>query len=58
LIQNAIRPPRIGKKNGVFIGHLDAGQRSATRYSLIVSGQRHGQDPTADLRILPPSFRA
>ena len=34
----------------MFIGHPDAGQRSAILYSIIVSCQRHGQDPLAYLR--------
>ncbi len=36
-------------KNWLFIGHPDAGQRSAILYSLIVSCQRHGKDPLAYL---------
>jgi hypothetical protein len=44
LVENAIRPSAIGKKNW-FIGHPDAGQRSAINYSLVVSCQRHGKDP-------------
>jgi Transposase IS66 family len=39
LVENAIRPSCIGKKNWLFIGHPDAGQRSAILYSLIVSCQ-------------------
>jgi len=50
LIENAIRPSAIGKKNWLFIGHPDAGQRSAIIYSLVVSCQRHGKDPHAYLR--------
>ena len=50
LVENAIRPSCIGKKNWLFIGHPDAGQRSAILYSLIVSCQRHGKDPHAYLR--------
>lgn len=50
LVENAIRPSCIGKKNWLFIGHPDAGQRSAILYSLIVSCQRHGKDPLAYLR--------
>ena len=45
LVENAIRPSAIGKKNWLFIGHPDAGQRSAIIYSLVVSCQRHGKDP-------------
>jgi len=50
LVENAIRPSAIGKKNWLFIGHPDAGQRSAVIYSLVVSCQRHGKDPLAYLR--------
>jgi len=37
-------------KNWLFIGHPDAGQRSAILYSLIVSCQRHEKDPMAYMR--------
>jgi transposase len=47
LVENAIRPTAIGKKNWLFIGHPSAGQRSAIIYSLVVSCQRHGKDPLA-----------
>ena len=50
LVENAIRPSAIGKKNWLFIGHPAAGQRSAIIYSLVVSCQRHGKDPYAYLR--------
>jgi transposase len=50
LVENAIRPSAIGKKNWLFIGHPDAGQRSAIIYSLVVSCQRHGKDSLAYLR--------
>lgn len=50
LVENAIRPSAIGKKNWLFIGHPSAGQRSAIIYSLVVSCQRHGKDPLAYLR--------
>ena len=50
LVENAVRPSCIGKKNWLFIGHPDAGQRSAILYSLIVSCQRRGIDPLVYLR--------
>lgn len=50
LVENAIRPSCVGKKNFLFIGHPDAGQRSAIIYSLIVSCERHGKDPLAYLK--------
>ena len=49
LIEQAIRPSAIGKKNWLFIGHPNAGKRSAIIYSLVVSCQRHGKDPQAYL---------
>jgi transposase len=50
LVENAIRPSCVGKKNWLFIGHPDAGQRSAILYSLIVSCERRGKDPLAYLK--------
>jgi hypothetical protein len=50
LVENAIRPSALGKKNWLFIGHPDAGQRSAIIYSIVVSCQRHGIDPLVYLK--------
>jgi transposase len=50
LVENAIRPTAVGKKNWLFIGHPDAGRRAAILYSLIISCLRHGKDPAAYLR--------
>ena len=50
LVENAIRPSALGKKNWLFIGHPDAGQRSAIIYSIAVSCQRHGIDPLVYLK--------
>lgn len=50
LLENAIRPSAIGKKNFLFIGHPDAGDRSAIIYSIVVSCQRRGVDPLDYLR--------
>ena len=47
---NAIRPTAIGKKNWLFIGDADAGQRSAIIYTLIECCRRRGIDPFAYLR--------
>ena len=49
LIEQAIRPSAIGKKNWMFIGHPQAGDRSAIIYSLVISCQRHGKNPQAYL---------
>jgi transposase len=45
LTENAIRPSALGKKNWLFIGHPEAGWRSAVIYSVIVSCRRRGIDP-------------
>lgn len=45
LTENAIRPSAVGKKNWLFLGHPDAGWRSAVIYSVIVSCRRRGIDP-------------
>ena len=47
LVENAIRPTCIGKKNWLFIGHPDAGWRSAVIYSLLITARRYGLDPAA-----------
>ena len=50
LVENAIRPTAIGKKNWLFIGDAGAGQRSAIIYTLIENCRRRGLDPFAYLR--------
>jgi transposase len=50
LTENAIRPSAVGKKNWLFIGHPEAGWRSAVIYSLIVSCRRRGIEPWEYLR--------
>lgn len=45
LIENAIRPSALGKKNWLFIGHPEAGERSAIIYTLLGSCRRHGVNP-------------
>jgi hypothetical protein len=50
LVENAIRPTAIGKKNWLFIGEADAGERSAILYTIIESCRRRGIDPYAYLR--------
>ncbi len=50
LVENAIRPTAIGKKNWLFFGDAEAGQRSAIIYSIIESCRRRGIDPHAYLR--------
>ena len=52
LIENAIRPSAIGKKNWLFIGHPEAGERSAVIYTLLGSCRRHGINPFEYLKDL------
>jgi len=52
LVENAIRPTAIGKKNWLFIGEAGAGQRGAIIYTLIESCRRRSLDPYAYLRDL------
>jgi hypothetical protein len=50
LVENAIRPVALGRKNWLFIGHQDAGERAAILYSLLGSCKSHGVDPADYLR--------
>ena len=50
LVENAIRPSALGKKNWLFIGSRQAGDRSAIIGSLAISCQRHGIDPHTYLK--------
>ena len=52
LVENAIRPTAVGKKNGLFIGEEAAGQRSAILYTVIESCRRREIDPYAYLRAI------
>ena len=47
LVENAIRPTAIGKKNWLFIGDAGAGERSAIIYTLVESCRRRQIDPWA-----------
>ena len=50
LVENAIRPTAVGKKNWLFMGEAGAGQRGAIIYTLIESCRRRRIDPYAYLR--------
>ena len=45
LIENSIRPTAVGRKRWLFIGHPDAGWRSAVIYSILVTCRRRGINP-------------
>jgi transposase len=50
LVENAIRPTAVGKKNWLFIGDAQAGERSAIIYTVIESCHRRGIEPYTYLR--------
>jgi hypothetical protein len=50
LVENAIRPTALGKKNWLFIGEAQAGERGAIIYTVIESCRRRDLDPYAYLR--------
>jgi len=50
LVENAIRPTAVGKKNWLFIGAEEAGWRSAVIYSIITSCRSREIDPHAYLK--------
>lgn len=45
LVEGNIRPTCVGKKRWLFIGHPDAGWRSAVIYSILISCRRRGINP-------------
>jgi len=52
LVENAIRPTKLGAKNWLFIGSEGSGKTSAILFTLIESAKRHGLEPQAYLRDL------
>ena len=50
LVENAIRPTAIGRKNWLFVGAPEAGAKGAILYSIFATCQRFGVDPHAYLR--------
>lgn len=61
LMENAIRPTAVGKKNWLFIGHPKAGEKSAIIYSLLGSCRRAGVPPLeylADVFQRLPTMKA
>lgn len=45
LVENAIRPAAVGRRRWLFIGHPQAGWRSAVIYSILISCRRRGLNP-------------
>jgi hypothetical protein len=46
LVENAIRPTAIEKKNWLFVGEAEAGHRSAILYTVVECCRRCGLDPS------------
>lgn len=45
LVENDVRPAAVGRRRWLFIGHPDAGWRSAVIYTIIQSCRRRGLNP-------------
>jgi hypothetical protein len=45
LVENDVRPSAVGRRRWLFIGHPEAGWRSAVIYTIIQSCRRHGLNP-------------
>jgi transposase len=56
LVENAIRPTAIGKKNWLFFGSADAGQTSAIHYTLLETCRKLGINPDEYLRDVLPQL--
>lgn len=52
LVENAIRPTKLGAKNWLFIGNDTSGANTAILYSILESAKRHGLEPSSYLRHL------
>ena len=58
LVENAIRPTKLGAKNWLFFGSEGAGRTSAILFTLIESAKRHGLEPYTYLLELLNSLPA
>ena len=50
LVENAIRPTAVGKKNWLFMGSAEAGERNAVIYTLVANCRMHGIEPYGYLK--------
>jgi len=50
LVENASRPTALGKKNWLFFGEADAGERGAILYTIVECCRRRGIEPYTYLR--------
>ena len=59
--ENCLRPVAVGRKRWLFLGHPDAGWRSAVIYSILISCRRRGINPLdylTDVLARLPSLKA
>jgi transposase len=49
-VENAIRPTAVGKKNWLFMGSAEAGERNAVIYTLVANCRMHGIEPYGYLK--------
>lgn len=54
LVENAIRPTAIGKKNWLFFGSAESGRTSAIHYTLLETCRKLGLNPEEYLRDILP----
>lgn len=52
LVENAIRPTKLGMKNWMFLGSEESGKTSAILFTIVESAKRRGLEPYAYLRYL------
>ena len=57
-VENCIRPSAVGKKNFLFVGHPDAGWRSAVLYSILGTCKLQGINPWRYLTWALPRLAA
>jgi hypothetical protein len=57
-VENSIRPSAIGKKNFLFVGHPDAGWRTAVLYSILGTCKLHGVNEWSYLTWALPRLAA
>jgi transposase len=50
LMENSLRPIAVGRKNWLFFGSREAGQKSAVLFTIVENCRRQGIDPFAYLR--------
>ena len=57
-VERGIRPTKLGMKNWMFIGHPDAGWRSAVIYSIVGTWKLQGVNPEHYLKWVLPKLAA